>query len=370
MSAASADSLRDWVSLLVTEKAPQAGLHQEGRPVLITGTTLLGLGFYGWAVPYAGHVEDGGVATGLYLLTAAGSFFIPFALTADQDVTYGMADLTLYGTTRGIVHGILAYQLFAGSDNTSQGNVGSAAAGSLIEGVGGYLWAQRAHLTAGAVQTVGTLGDFGLLEGLGFASLADDYDNDRNSAAAAKMLAGSAAGLAGGAVLAQHRDFSYGDAAVMRDAGLLGVLGADMVADWFNPSDHQAYVGAAMAGGALGLAAGDRLVARTDFNVGQSVLVTLGMVAGGMVGLGISAIGLSDSGDHSTFALTASMAGATLGFAATYASLLPQARSGSADHSSWRIELSPVAALAGARRPGPSRNAVADAPLVRVSCRF
>jgi hypothetical protein len=132
------------------------------------------------------------------MLTAASSFFLPFIATSSSNVNYGMTNHALYGTTRGIVHGILVYQLIVGNDNTSQGNVGAAAAGSVIEGVANYSWAQSAHLDAGAAQTIGMLGDVGLLEGLGFATLADDYSDDRNSVAAAKLLGGSVAGLAGG----------------------------------------------------------------------------------------------------------------------------------------------------------------------------
>jgi hypothetical protein len=364
-TAAGVDSLRASISMRVAEKAPQAALNQEGRALLVTATTLLGLGFYGWALPYAGDVQGDQSAGGLYLLTSAASFFIPFAATDDQAVSYGMTDLALYGSTRGIVHGILVYQLFKGSENTSQGNVGSALAGSLAEGVGGYIWAQHSDLGAGDAQTIGTLGDFGLLEGLGFTALADNYDHNENEAAAATMLAGSAAGIAGGALLAGKRAYSYGDASVMRNAGLLGVFAAEMVTDWFNPED-KAYVTAAMIGGPIGLAIGDRLVANTDFNVGQSVLVTLGMVAGATFGLGVGYLSSGANSDNGTALLTSSMIGAGLGFVGTYRSFLPAARA-SRTGSSWRIELSPLAALAA---QSPRASAVTSAPLVRVSCRF
>jgi hypothetical protein len=52
-SAAGVDSLRDGISLLVAQKAPQAALNQGGRALLVTATTVLGIGFYGWALPYA-----------------------------------------------------------------------------------------------------------------------------------------------------------------------------------------------------------------------------------------------------------------------------------------------------------------------------
>ena len=370
LSPTGVDSLRDRITLLIAQKAPQATMNQEGRPLLVTCTTLLGLGFYGWALPYAGDVNESQVAAGIYMLTAAGSFFIPFALTGDQAVTYGMTDHALYGTTRGIIHGILVYQLFSSSDNTSQGNVGAATFGSIVEGAGNYYWAASTHMSAGDAQTIGTLGDFGLLEGLGATNLADTYDQDRNAQGAAIMLAGSAVGLAGGAVLARHRDYSYGDASVMRNAGLLGVFAADMIADWFNPSD-KTYVTAAMIGAPVGLALGDRLVANTDFNVGQSVIITLGMTAGAALGLGIVYVSSGGSGDHGTLNLTSSMLGSAVGFATTYSSLLPAARAGRTK-SSWRIEMSPLAALAAAapRPEGSAPSAGAGAPLVRVSYRF
>lgn len=370
-SAASVDSLREQISLLVAQKAPHAGLNQEGRTLLLAGTTLLGLGFYGWALPVATYVEDGQAIAGAYLLVAGGSFFLPFAATGGQSVTYGMTDLALYGATRGIPHGILIYQLFTGNKGEPEALVGSAMVASIAEGVGGYVWAQRAQSSAGSAQTISTLGDFGLLEGLGVASLADYYDQGMHSAAAATALAGSAAGIAGGAALARHRDYSYGDASVMRNAGILGAFAGTMVADWFQPQD-KAYVTAAMIGGAAGLMGGDRMVSNTDFNVGQSVLNTLGMVAGGLLGLGVGYVSTSDKSDNGTVLLTSSMLGSALGFAATYGSFLPAARVGRTDHSSLQIELSPLAALAaGALRPGGSRpDAIANAHLVRVSCRF
>jgi hypothetical protein len=364
-SAAGVDSLRNAISLLVAQNAPKAALNQEGRALLVTATTLLGIGFYGWALPYAGDVNESQTAVGLYLVTAAGSFFLPFAATGGNSVTYGMTDLSLYGTTRGIPHGILVYQLFAGADNTSQGNTGAAVAGSILEGVAGYLWAQSAGFRAGDAQTISTLGDFGLLEGLGVTALGDDYDEDRHQAAAGTMLAGSALGIAGGAALARHRDFSYGDASVMRNAGLLGVYAAEMVTDWFKPGDN-AYISAAMAGGVVGLALGDRLVANTEFTAGQSILNTTGMVAGAALGLGIAYVSTTNSSDNDTYLLTASMIGAGLGFAGTYASFLPAARA-SRTSSSWRIEVSPLAALAA---QSTRASTVGNAPLVRVSCRF
>jgi hypothetical protein len=139
-----------------------------------------------------------------------------------------------------------------------------------------------------------------------------------------------------------------------------------MVTDWFQPGDN-AYISAAMVGGAVGLVAGDRLVANTEFTAGHSIMNTLGMVAGGLLGLGIGFVSTGSNSDNGTALLTSSMLGSGLGFAATYRSFLSEARA-KRTGSSWRIEVSPLAPLAAtARRPGGHGPGL---PLVRVSCRF
>jgi hypothetical protein len=378
LSPAGADSLRDRVSALVAERAPDAGLNQEGRAALLGGVTSLGLGFFGWALPVAADVQDGQVFAGVYMLTAGASYFIPYAATASQPVSWGMSNLALYGATRGIWHGALLYQLALDTHDTERGILAAMVMASLAEGAAGYAWARHSDLSAGAATTIGNLGDLGLLNGLAVANLADYYENDRNASAATVMLLGSVAGVAGGRALAARRDYSYGDAVVMRDVTMLGVFAAEMATDWFDTADSKPFIAAAMAGSAAGLAAGDVLVRDTEFTTGQSTLVTLGTIAGGAIGLGLAFVASPGPNDNGTFMLTSSMIGSALGFTATYRSLLPQARRAHVDRTSWRVELSPLA-FGGRLLPGPGdrgRGAAAGGaarpplPLVRVQYRF
>lgn len=355
LSPAGADSLRALVTARVGVLAPAAALDQEGRVWLLVSSTLLGVSFYGWALPVATHMTDPQLAVGTYLLTAGGSFFVPFVATNTQPISYGMTNLTLYGMTRGIVHGVLLHDLATGPDGDGRGATGAAMAASIAEGVAGYAWARRANLSSGAATTIANLGDFGLLNALGASNLADYYDNDRARTGAAVMLLGSAAGMLGGSQLAAHRAYSYGDASVMRDATLLGVFAGIMVTDWYNPDGHKPFIAAAMAGSAAGLAVGDFLVRDTEFTNGQSVMVTLGTLAGMAVGLGVGNVTTSNVDDNGRYLLTTSMVGSALGFAATYRSFLPEARRAHTDRSSWRLELSPAALVMNAPGSYPLR---------------
>jgi hypothetical protein len=355
LSAAGADSLRARVTMLVGALAPSAAVNQEGRVWLLVSSTLLGVSFYGWALPVATDMTDGQVIAGTYLLTAGGSFFLPFAATGTQPVSYGMTNLALYGMTRGIVHGVLIHDLATGPEGGGRGATGAAMGASIVEGVAGYAWARKANLSSGAATTIANLGDFGLLNALGASNLADYYDTGRQRDGSAVMLLGSAAGMFGGAQLAAHRAYSYGDATVMRDAILLGVFAGLMVTDWSVPEGHKPFIQAAMVGSVVGLAAGDFLVRDTEFTNGQSVMVTLGTLAGAAVGLGFGNITTSHIDDNGRYLMTASMVGSALGFAATYRSFLREAKRAQTDRSSWRLELSPAALAVNAPGVYPLR---------------
>ncbi|HEX2190517.1 MAG TPA: hypothetical protein VHG51_16530 [Longimicrobiaceae bacterium] len=365
LTAEEVHELRRQVSERIAARAPGARVDQDGRYLLLGQTTLLGVGFYGWAVPYVVGAEDTG-ALSLYLITAGASFFLPYALTEGQPVTYGMANLSRYGATRGISHGLLLHQLLFGDpegytcddftcyddEGDDRARAGIALLASAAEGVGGYLWARREGMAAGTANAIGTGGDFGLLGGMGVAYLAGT-DDVGERATAAIALPAAAAGIVAGHRIAARRDYTWGDADVIYTAGAVGALAGWAAAD-LATFDERPAVAAAMLGAAGGLYLGDRRVRDTDFTVGQASLNRLGAIAGGLVGLGFGAL-VSIEDEDPTAALTGAALGATLGYLGTYASLAPLAREqrGESGPLGWRVQLSPrgVLGLAGGALP-------------------
>lgn len=377
LSAAQVTELRRMVAARIAERAPRAALNQEARYVLVGQSTVLGLGFYGWALPLLLDADE--TAGGLYLLTAGTSFFLPYLLTANAPVSDGMANLSRYGATRGAAHGLLLQLLLQGEedretvcsqfgcyedddDGYERRLIAGALFGSVAEGVGGYFWARRAQMSAGTASTIALGGDLGLLWGLGLAQIATPDDFDERTVGAIVLPLGLA-GLAAGQHLAAARDYTWGDAEVMYTGSALGAFTAWMALVAGDVDNESAYSVAGIAGSAAGAYITDALVSGAEFSIGQSSLNRLGTVAGALAGGSIGALA-----ENKTLGAMGAAVGALGGFAITYSTLSPDARGQSGEQSSaWKLHFSPGALLAGTAGSGGEDLAM---PLFTVQHRF
>jgi hypothetical protein len=341
--------------------------EQEGRYLLLGQTTLAGLGFYGWAVPEIVNAEGAGGA-GLYLLTTAASFFVPFALTHDRPVSFGMANLSRYGITRGAAHGTLLYNTVERErrctpescpERSDRGRLATALLFSVGEGVGGYVWARNEEMTAGTANAIATFGDAGLLGGLGIARVA----GLRGGGWAGSGVAGAAVGIAGGRALAARREYTWGDADLIYTGGIVGAFTGLAAAAVTDVSNDRAAIALTLAGGAAGLYLGDRLVNDTDFTVGQAVLNRLGALAGGLAGASVGVLM-----EEEKVAITGAALGAIGGYMLTYSALAPDARAGRGERfSRWDLQLNPYGMVELARE---ATTTSAASPLLNVTYRF
>jgi hypothetical protein len=350
LTATGADSLRGLVTTALAEHRTSPVIDSSGRPLFVTTTTAMCFGFYGWAVPYL-FMEDasGEAITGTYLLIASGGTFIPLGVTRDRPVSMGAALMSWYGMSRGALHGAILPFVMS-EDPGGKSPVGTAFALSVAEGIVGFEWASRSGMTEGRAATLNNLGDYGTLYGLGFADLAD-ADGQAASAAA---LVGAGAGLVAGTFYSRGRDHSYGDASVMRTAGIVGgylglaVEGAAAPDDWSEGSTV-----AAMVGSAAGLVAGHGLVKRTDFSFGQGVIVDFSTVGGWLFGLGTAYVVAGSGLDESMFWVTTGL-GTVAGYAIGYGVSAKSARRAAADRSSWQLDVMPLPPTQRGRLPGVS----------------
>ncbi len=177
-------SFQQKVTARIKQQAPQAALDQSGRTKLIIGNMALSLGYYGWALPVALDFDgDGKLAVGLYMLTSSAGFFLPFSATKNIPVTNAASNLSFYGGTRGIVHGITLAYLFS-KRPSDKSIIGAGMLVSIPEAISGFVIASRSNMSAGTAEVIGVGGDFGIGLGLGAAHLANFYEDNEQSAAA------------------------------------------------------------------------------------------------------------------------------------------------------------------------------------------
>jgi len=376
---AAAQDFRRQVSAALQGAAPEAMLDQSGRTKLLVWTTALSLFYYGPAAPIILEVDDPQGAVGLYMLSAGAGFFVPFLATRRIAATEAAAVLGTYGATRGIIHGTLATYLF----DEEPGAPGFFGAGFLVgvaEGIAGFATANAGRMTAGTAELVGVGSDIGLGYGLGFSHLAGFFDtdfapatgtyHDENEAGfAALSLLGTAAGAAAGYAVSRREPYTRGDAFVFRNAGFLGAHVGLTLADLFHTDGDgdKLYTTLAMTGAAAGLVMGARLAHGRDFTTGQGTLLTLGHLAGGLVGLGLGYVVASNQSDNSELLLTSSAIGAGAGYALMYGSFAREASAG-AGTGNLELHVNPLALATSAR--GRDGSGDRPTPAVLVSYRF
>ncbi len=334
LDSAGADSVRTLVNSRIVDRAPSAHYDQEARPLLLATSAVMGFGFYGWAATdLFGTTDEAAFAT--YMLTTAGAILIPSILTQRSNVSYPQVTLSFYGATRGIVHGaLIANAVDPEGESDSDDDLAIALGVSVGEALLGY--AAGTGLTPGQSAAIGLGGDLGLGYGFGGAELAGREDEERDLI----VLGSAAVGLAGGYALGQWRDYSYGDVGIMRTGGFLGAFTGWALTNHDGETDDEAVIAASMAGAAVGLVVGDRIVDGAGYSFGQSVSVDFVTLSGGLIGLSIAALVESSNDDFDEqMTSTITALGAIGGYAGGIAT---QARGGRpARQSSLRLGVEP-----------------------------
>lgn len=262
-------------------------LDQEGRTKVLLTSTAISLGFYGWGIPTALRIKNNQALAASYLFIGAGGFFLPYYLTQKSEVSDAAATGYLYGSTRGIMHGLGSYILAAGERHWDHRNaIGTMCAASIAEGIGFYHLAEKLNYTGGRAEAVGVYGDFGLVNLGIFAPMTLGFDDSRSNGAA--ILLGSGTGLVAGHYLTANNDYTRGDAFALSDAGVLGGYAGLTIAALTEMKGEKEIPGCVMAGSLTGLAIGERLIRNKNFTTGQGWMIRLSMLAGALTGGGVA----------------------------------------------------------------------------------
>jgi hypothetical protein len=269
---------------------------RDGRYFLLVGTSVLGLSLYGPTLPVLAD-SSGKTTVGLYMLGAGGSFLVPYLLTREEPVTWGMADAWWYGSTRGALHGFFLYGLGHSGSYSSKLVMTSLSVGSLAEGIGFTVWAAGAGASPGFVNAMVNGSDFGFAMALGLSSLVLPDEDLTLRWASATGLIGAGIGYGVGWWYGRDRDPTWGDGEVLRTSGLLGAYAAVVPFILAGGAQNRRVIaGMLVAGAAGGLGLGDRLLVDHHFSVGQGIVTELAAFAGAAAGAGLGYL-ISPSGD-------------------------------------------------------------------------
>ncbi len=232
------------------------------------------------------------------------------------DETGTHAYLVYYGLTRGAIHGVLMAGVLELDRGAAAAVIGLGAVGETLAAI-----TLTDGMTPGRAHVIGTGLDFGLIAGIGL-DLAAEVPFDWDSAERSKRFIGtplvlSVAGAFASALLVDAQNLTWGDMELVHMSGLVGGL---VGGGALGSSDPRAGVGI-LAGSAVGLLVGGYLISNRDFSLGQSLVMDLGAVAGG-VGGGVATAASGSEGR--VVALSAGL-GAAVGLGITYLLLSPHA---------------------------------------------
>ncbi|MCH8494605.1 MAG: hypothetical protein LAT57_03115 [Balneolales bacterium] len=318
-------------------------LNHDGRVKFLRTNTMMNLFYYGFAIPSALDMNVSS-SVSYYMLSTGAAFYIPYAMTKNQDVTMPMANLSRYGATRGIYQGANIYTLLLGSDATQSGSMVSATLASISGLSLGFVQARNQQLTEGQVGIIGLYGDYGLFGGQLAGAAINGYESDRLMAGLG--LAGGVIGYSAASYYAKSFTRGLGDVRVMRALMGLGAISAVTLNSYSGTTSEQMYAGVAVLGGGVGLLYSRRFIEPYNFTESQGSLLRLSSVVGYAVGAGTYVLLFDGIDDGISTFLTLGNLGAIGGFLIMLNSIKNDARiSNNNLGSKLQFDVNPLAVL-------------------------
>ena len=310
LSAADREAIRIGVSRLPPDVVRE---RNDAGNSFIRNQTLLGLAVYAPAFAYS-IVENVIGATAGYLVVAGGSFFAASEIARRNFISRAQNDLS-FNTGRNGALGAWGLAYLLGAEDRAQ--AGAAFIGGLAGTAIGLGWGKG--MTEAEAVGAGFGADLGALIGWGTVSTIDGESDcsvqgdvvscrDRIGGKA-MVLTALASGLVGyplGILYPKNSSYNVtpGDIQTLWPAAAVGALaGISFLPE--SPKESHAWA-AATLGGIFGVLAGDRFLARRrDHSRTDAGRLTLGTVAGGLMGGGVAALIDTDLGNpQMVFALT------------------------------------------------------------------
>jgi hypothetical protein len=291
----------------------EPAIDQEGRYTLLVSSTIFSFSLYGTLAADIMDITSTKNIIALQSLSGSIGFFLPFWFTSDKQITEASAFSYIYGTSGGAFHGFTGSLIIQGEDMGSNKLLPSLTLGlGLAEGIGAAYLADKYDYSTGKVDIMAT--GYLWCTVWTFETMFITTEMKYHRATGAALFAGSLAGMYLGYRVYDIEPYTRGDVIVHNDVMVLGAYVPLAIADLSGTKSRNVFIGSSLAGSLIGSAVGFYFIKDREFTTGQAGLVSLGEVAGGLLGFGIAKY----FSDDRAILLTSSSAGAMLGFAAMY----------------------------------------------------
>jgi hypothetical protein len=305
------DSLRVFVDAHLLGQGRRYGLNQEGRGAYLLWQIPLSLGWYGPAVLTLTKPDNASTGTGIYMTSAAVTYFFPFLLTKNRQITSGQEHLSVACGFRGIAVGSMLCSIMRVKDE--QVYSATMLATSITGQIAGYHFGSR--FTKPQARMISNYATLGMAYLPLFSALIKDHYEDEESFFRTQsyyMLSGLAGGGSLGYRLAHDKYCSDGQPTIIAAAGWAGLLaGAGAYFVIKGPYETGVYGGhhfeissgevklatlMALSTSASGLYLAHKYTKGYTFSRGDGFIVMGSTAAGGLLGCGLGFL-IHSSGD-------------------------------------------------------------------------
>jgi len=329
LAATGFDSLRILVDGFLSGEGRLYDLNQEGRGAYLLWQIPLSLGWYGPAVLGIIQPKEATTGVGLYLASASASYFVPFIITNNKQVTSGQEHLSIACGFRGITAGAAISNIF--DMQNERAYFTTMLATSISGQIVGYRYGK--YFTKPQARMISNYATFGMID-LPLASLLFDMDYDTDEsflrAQSAYLLAGMAGGAYLGYKLANKKFYSDGQPAIIATAGWTGLL-AGTGAYFFlrGPYEHSSFdirtsdirtaTFLALATSSTGLYLAHKYTRGYTFSRGDGFIVMGSTAGGALLGCGLGFL-IHPTGESESNEIFQTVSGlSSLGMMAGYA---------------------------------------------------
>lgn len=312
------DSSRSWE---IQWRGPsKVVLDQSGRWPLVAQNMVLGVGLYGWAIPYVLHAEDSRWIVGSEMLSLGSAFYLTYNYTRNKSVTHAQTQMMRYGELIGLRYGLGINQLLdldSGDDTGDGSNRETPWAWVLMASVpaghyaGEYLfdryqpsngqawawtmWTGVAGVTArliqGALDSAPSEPDFSMYYSETEQALYDEELLSWKKRVTSLELLAYPLGAVGGYYLTRDKTYSFGDALMLFQGWGYGYFSSMMLQSLlFDNGDEDVFFMNAGLGAIANTFVYDRLIRGQDYSFGESILMALGSGSGIAFGFGAAII--------------------------------------------------------------------------------